>query len=421
MGTYIILYVSYCLIQLAFMYAFKVLVNHRKKIYYRYLNLILVTSFLLTLGSYFHLDSLNSILSIIYYFGLCYFIFRRSIRETIFYEFAVWILGMGFDVLLMFVIKYLISLNLGIDINIYRLSNTIVMEFLLIITVHIKKLRKITNNLFDKMNESRFPYFQCSLIVILLLSLGFVFFSVLKNNTESTGIYFLSISILIFLFLYINKAYSNYSLTESKKYLIKNNEFYMSVVNDYRTLKHNIIHQLSGIKSVSNKESQKLIEDLIKEYNENFQVTQNMNNVPAGISGLLYEKIYSFNNKEIKLGIENSIKSNVFECLTPRSYNLLCEALGVLIDNALQATIKSSEKALMIDLKENEKEYRIKIINTFSDFLDIDSLGTVNYSTKEFGHGIGLFSLIGRKKLKIKTSIINNLFQNEIILEKKSN
>ena len=135
---------------------------------------------------------------------------------------------------------------------------------------------------------------------------------------------------------------------------------------------------------------------------------------------ILYKKkIYGFENNELSIGIDNNINSNVYDELTPKSYNLLCEALGILLDNALEATEKTKEKILMIDMKETEESYHIKIINTFQTVLDIDALGTLKYTTKKTGHGIGLFSLIGRKKLKIKTSIINDLFFNEIIIEKK--
>jgi len=417
----IICYVTACTIQIVLLYGFKVLTNHKDKIYWKNMIFILLFAGIMTLENYYQLTLIQTMSSILIYFIMYYLVFRKKIKETIFYGTAIWILAAFVDFFIMLSVSLNSYVNMAVDTIIIRSLDTILMSIALILIFRIKRLGKWLRSLYQRIDKIKFPYLRVLLIFVIMFCLGILFLAIIQDPNLSKYnelLYILVLSVVILICLYFNKEYTNYTLKETNDYLIKNNEFYITVVNDYRILKHNIIHQLSGIKSVSNEEAIKLIDDLIESYNENTQSVHNIKKMPVGINGIVYEKIYNFNSKDLKLGIDNNIESNLFDNLTPRSYNLLCEALGILLDNALQATEKTVEKIIMIDMKETEYSYNIKIVNTFQDLLDLEKLGTMKYTTKNSGHGIGLFSLIGRKKLKIKTSIINDLFLNEIIIEK---
>ena len=225
------------------------------------------------------------------------------------------------------------------------------------------------------------------------------------------------LSILIISMIIIK--YENITLKQTNAILIKNNEFYTKLLDNYRILKHNLISQLIGIKSVSNKNTKKLIDDLIKQYNETYNTTQYIKEMPSKVSGIIYEKLYNFKQKDIKLTVDNKIKNDLFNLISPRSYNLLCEALGVLFDNAMEATSETKEKIIYLKFEEKEEEIKITIINTFVGKIDIEKIGSKNYTHKENGHGLGLYSLMGRNKLQIKYHIKNNLFFSEIFIEKR--
>lgn len=420
MLDYVIYYITVCLLQVTLVYGFKCITEHKDRIHWKYLFLIFITSSIMTLSFYYNLNAVTSIISMLSYFILYYLIFRRNVKETIFYGISIWIIGMIIDFIAMICSQIFAFLPL----HIVRASYTIIMELIFLLVFRIKKLHIILKSFYDKIKQVKFPYLEIILLIVVTLSMSYtLYFLVIENSIESSksSLLILVPAVLILIFIYVNREFNNYALKQTNEYLIKNNEFYINIVNDYRILKHNIIHQLSGIKSVSNEKTIKLIDDLIEQYNNKSVNVQHMKKMPVGISGIVYEKIYNFNDKELRLGIDNNIESNIFDNLTPRSYNLLCEALGILLDNALQATEKTKEKIIMIDMKETDLSYNIKIINTFQDLLDIEQLGSVKYTTKNTGHGIGLFYLIGRKKLKVKTSIINDLFISEITIEKKIN
>lgn len=58
-------------------------------------------------------------------------------------------------------------------------------------------------------------------------------------------------------------------------------------------------------------------------------------------------------------------------------------------------------------------------MNSFKGQIDTDALGTIEYTSKSNGHGLGLYSLFNKKSLYITTSIKNNYFRSEIKVNKK--
>jgi len=416
---YIIYGIAACTMQLIVVKGFKNLTEFKEKIKWKYLLLVIPFAFIMTVETYYNLYTIHTITSFLFYMILYYLIFRKNISETVYYSVAIWFISVLFDYIMMIISKVLPT---DLAFLHRRLLITFFYQILLFQILKINKVKEWLKKLYEKIKKAKFPYLQIILIFFLLLSLGFTIFNSIQNQKiNDIYIVILSISVPMLMILYLHREYNNYSLKETNNYLLQNNEFYLKIVNDYRMLKHNIIHQLTGIKSVSNKKVTSLIEDIILQYNEDMNYMPNFKKMPSGISGIIYEKIYDFNNKEIRFEVDNTIESSVFDSITSRSYNLLCEALGILLDNALQATAKTEDKILMIDMRETEKNYSFRIINTFQEILDIENLGSIKYTTKDTGHGIGLYSLFGKKKIKIKTSIINDLFFSEIIVIKKSN
>ena len=231
----------------------------------------------------------------------------------------------------------------------------------------------------------------------------------------------LILAVLFFLSIvqFCGNKYHIFILKQTNELLIKNNEFYIKLIDDYRILKHNLISQLLGIKSVSSIKAKKLIDELIMEYSKDFRLNQNIKDIPYGLDGIIYEKIYNFkNNKKLNIIVNNNINNKILNIISPKNYNLLCEALGVTIDNAMNAAIKSKEKVVVLKFNEFEDKIKVIIINTFKGFLDLDKIGNLKSNSRITGHGYGLFSLISKRRLKIKTVIKNNLFINEIEINK---
>ena len=167
---------------------------------------------------------------------------------------------------------------------------------------------------------------------------------------------------------------------------------------------------MNGIKTIANKKTKSLIEDLVNEYNNKLKLPKDIKKIPVGISGIVYEKFYGVNDNNLQFEVNNKIKNNIIEILSARKYNLLCEALEIIMNNAIEASQLSRDKLIYMELLEEANKIIIKVINTFSGKLDIDRLGTKNYTSKSKGNGLGLFSLFTKRNINISTSIKDNKF-----------
>jgi len=223
------------------------------------------------------------------------------------------------------------------------------------------------------------------------------------------------------IFNFLNSFTEGINVSMNNEILEKNDIVNRKVITQYRVLKHNLESKLMGVKTVSNDEAKQLIDEMILDYNSSFFIKHDVNAMPLGINGFVFEKLYKYQDENLDISVTNKIKNNILDSVGSRNYNLFCEALGVTLDNALEASKNSQEKLFYLEFNETNDKVTIKVINTFSGDIELDKLGTVQYTTKEKGHGFGLFSLIGRKNLTITTSIKNNRFINFLEIKKKNN
>ena len=202
------------------------------------------------------------------------------------------------------------------------------------------------------------------------------------------------------------------------KILKANNDFYIETRDEERIFKHNLIARLLGIKSVSNKRGRRLIDELILEYNHNLNFRSKLDVIPYGLEGVIFQKLYNY-QRIVNIKIYNEINVDIYEILKPRVYNCLVEKVVILLDNAIDACLKSEDKLLIINLSLEKDWLTVEIKNTFSDIISIDELGFKNYSTKGQLHGIGLFSIFHEMGVELHISIINNFFVTKVRAKKR--
>ena len=204
-------------------------------------------------------------------------------------------------------------------------------------------------------------------------------------------------------------------LKASNKRLIDYNEKYGQFLDEYKIYKHNIKNKLKGIKSYGNKKVKELIEDILEEETTFSIKNNNLYKVPKGIKGIVAEKLY---NPEINVIINNKIEKDPFIKLKAKEFNSISEAIGICIDNAIEANEGMEERIITIELKEDKEAIYIKIGNNFKNNIDIEELGDKYYSTKNRGSGLGLFSIKRNKLIKEHISIINDFYYIELQIKK---
>ena len=52
------------------------------------------------------------------------------------------------------------------------------------------------------------------------------------------------------------------------------------------------------------------------------------------------------------------------------------------------------------------------------NIVDLDNLGTKNYTTKGRGHGLGIFSVLRNNEVSVKFQIIDNIFVSNLYAKK---
>ena len=350
---------------------------------------------------------------------LNYNVYKAKLKDVIYYVFFIWAAGILLDMIFMMLFSVVLE-KIMVKMPVFGIFFiSLFLQVLLYLVFRIKKVCQITNKLKSKIfmvNNIVWLFILSVFLIVLFSVLAFINLRAFNNVSMIILIALIVLSLIIF-FIKLITDEKMYKLAITN--LINNNKYYLELNQKNSVFRHNLIHRLNSIKSVSDKKTNSLIDDLIGEYKISSSHNKDVELLPNGINGLICSYIYGRGSGKLNIVINNYIESELFESLTPRRYNRLCETLGVCLDNAVTASAKSKEKMLQIVLLENEKSIIIKIINTFSTSLEIEKIGTKNYTTNSKGHGIGLNSIIRRKEVGVKTSIINNLFENQITVKKK--
>lgn len=381
--------------------------------------IILLGSFILSVSRYYDIMFLSSISYFLFYPLVFYLLKKQTVKSLVFFTLIIFIYGMILDSLSMLIISFILFVfNWHISISNLSLIMTFIVFIFMISLAHSKCVKKFTNEFFNAFQKINYPDFILVIFTIFVLLIGIVMFI----NLDKLSINFV-LSILIFLIIFnftflIKYKLNSFETARFVEVLRKNNQFYISVDDENRIFKHNIVAKLLSIKSVSNHKARLLIDDLLNNFISNIDFNTHIENIPYGLNGILYQKIYSFlNNLEIK--INNEIYYDIFEVLNPRRYNVLVEKIVISLDNAIEASLKSVDRILIINLYEENNYIVIEIKNSLVDSIDVDFLGSINYSTKKRNSGLGLFSAMRDKEVSMDIKIINDMFVSH--LEAKKN
>lgn len=150
---------------------------------------------------------------------------------------------------------------------------------------------------------------------------------------------------------------------------------------------------LKSFKNKNSKEYNKVLDDLIVTYDNNSDAcVKNISKLPTGLKGILYYKVNDMRKKGINLNINISKRvSSPLEKLPADEYVILSKILGIVMDNALEASLKSEEKIIIIEVFEEAGNVIISIENTYSIKVNINDLKKKNFSTKGKNRGLGLY------------------------------
>ncbi len=270
--------------------------------------------------------------------------------------------------------------------------------------------------------NKKFIIIFISSIFIICVQLFLVIFCIVKNSPIiftflNFALLILYCFITIYSLLYIKKLALN--LNTYKSY----NETLLTLYDNVKSFKHdfnNIIYTIGGFVKTNDTKNLKVYYDSIskdlKELNNlsilNPQIINN-----SGIYNLLVEKYKKASSYNVTINLEcfldfNKVNISLYE---------LSRILGILIDNAIEASSLTKEKQINILFRDSFKNHTqlIKIENTYKNKnIDKNKIFEKGVTEKQNHSGMGLWKvkqIINKNKnLKLITNIEKKYFVQQI-------
>lgn len=316
--------------------------------------------------------------------------FVTSILYTLIFSFYL-LIG---EVIATFLLSIL-NINQEILINNF-LGRTIGNIFVILATtplLYIKFISKIFNKLCSKKIESKIIIIF--FYVFLIIGSAFVFNGLINiENTISIIMNFI-IFIVFIILLYISyfETQKVNKISEEYNSLFKYLDKYEKDLNENRKLIHDFKNQLIVINSYAddNTKLKEYLNDIIEEQRniKETKILKNINKLPKGLKGLVYYKL-SLIEDEIKINLNVNSKFKGFDKLNTKDNKNILKIVGILIDNAIESSVKTDEKYVLINIFMNDGIFEMTIINSCKDNIEKSKIMELGFSTKGKNRGYGL-------------------------------
>lgn len=397
---------------------YKKLTNNKIILNFKNVLIIVITSILILLNNLYENLYLKAILTSIIFCISFKILYKDNLKKIIIIYVIIYT---AIIIIEIFLTNFLLSLGFLGNYTEYLLNP--IAKFILSVTISLIEYCIFSIKIVKKMTKKLIYFFENNINTIniaFLLIATFTIIGMVNINSFATSGSLKLVLMLFLLFLVLfaiiiqSRAHEEI-LKNSNQKLIDYNEKYGKFLDEYKIYKHNIKHKLAGMKAFGNKKINALIDDLLEEETTFTVKNNNIYNVPKEIKGIVAERLY---NAKIDVIVDNKLKDNPFKNMNAKEFNNISESIGICLDNAVEASLETTNPIVTLDLYEDKEYVYIKTGNNFSNTIDIDELGDKYYSTKNRGSGLGLFSLKQNKFIQEKISIINDFYYIELKIKK---
>ena len=263
-----------------------------------------------------------------------------------------------------------------------------------------------------KINE----YNKYLILLVLFFTINILLYFIYNNSLDNFVIYINSFFIIIYsyiVFQLFNEKNKNYIFKEQNRTLVENLNEYEKMLDYQRVNNHENKNQLLVIKAMVEKEDKKTIEyinEIIKEKREDNELMYTKaKRIPSGgLQGLVYQKmlVMQENYINVVLDVSSNVRKIDFSNLSSKMNYDICRIMGIILDNAIEETIKfhRKEREIIISMYIDEL-FVMEVSNRIKDNIDLDKIYDKGYTSKEKGHGYGLSLL---KKIVNENIIVTN-------------
>jgi len=289
---------------------------------------------------------------------------------------------------------YLIIINQ----NLLTILVNVIICVIAILVYKIPVTKRLCNNVIRFFE--RIDSWKKYLLLLFLIATTNILLMIIYLGSENKNIIIInSIFIVIYSFivyLLMNEKDENIKFKTENKMLLDNLSEYEKMLDYQRVNNHENKNQLLVIKGLihkNNKNALEYINEIITEQREdNENLFTKAKRIPSGgLQGLIYQKMLYMKEQGInlELDVNKNLKEIKFSNIDAKSNYDLCRAIGILIDNAIEETLKINSKEISVYMYKDGKYFIVEISNYFKD-LSLDKINTPGYTTKGKGHGYGL-------------------------------
>lgn len=350
-------------------------------------------------------------------------IFKKDVSNSVYYSLAYEMLVFISEIILSIFVLKMFKFN-GIEYynapfsllisSVLNCSLVYLLTKVKFISKNIRKLNEII-----KKNNKDWIY----IILVMILMVLFMAFNMYKmNSTIEYYIYIATIIFVVVSFVYV--IYNKFQrqamedkYNESMEYVLR----YEKIINEQGKKNYEYNNQLMVIKGYINKPERlsEYLDEVIGEHKtgQNYTVKQLGFLPDGGVKGLLYHKLSKMKDNNIKyyLYVDQNLKDKDSDCFNLKTYRDFTKLLGVFLDNAIDATLKSEEKEIEVELKDKDDYLLLTISNTYDKNIDINKVGKSGFTTKGVGHGFGLSIVKDIAKTNPEIETFNSKESNKFI------
>lgn len=409
-----------------FSYA-KISDNYKFKLNIKNIIVLIVSGILITININANTGYSRALIGYLITVINCYIVFSDDLNLTIIKGTFCYLL-VSISELILYV--FLIATKM---FNLEIIDRNLIVKFLFSIAtvaipyglLSIKKINKAAKKLINNLNR---PIITGIVFILCLLSVATISYEAINNL--STKKYIDSIFLLLFfLFLIYLIVYNKYMVIKEVKKteeLLDMMSIYEKRIDEDRIIRHEMLNNLLALKSFKDKNSKdfdKTLDDFIMTCSNKSVGVKNIYKLPPGLKGIVYYKMNIASDKKINYNINISKQVNIkLEKENYKEYVSLCKILGIIIDNAIEASEKTKDKLLIIDAYNEKDGIVIEVTNSCKEKdIDISSLYKKGYSSKGNNRGFGLhiarMLLKNSKHLKMEQKCVNSLFITKIIIK----